>query len=136
MDAYLLPISDEMIGRYGEFKTSGDLTLFTGLGSTTVEMSVARIYMYAVEKGDYNTAYQLSYNGADSGLPNQAQFVKEMQQATVDYQALSNDVVKVSTNYEQNGEEINHLLIKENGETIVMHMKLEKGYPKTVNYWR
>ncbi|MCM3651631.1 hypothetical protein M3184_07190 [Metabacillus litoralis] len=131
---YLLPISDEMIVRYEEFKARGDLTLFYGLGGNTVEMSVARIYMYAVEKGDYDTAYQLSYNGADSELPNQEQFVKEMQQATVDYQALSNDVVKVSTNYEQNGEEINQLLIKENGETIVMHMKLENGYPKVVNH--
>ncbi|MBZ5752530.1 hypothetical protein [Metabacillus rhizolycopersici] len=131
---YLLPISDEMIVRYEEFKARGDLTLFYGLGGNTVEMSVARIYMYAVEKGDYDTAYQLSYNGTDSELPNQEQFVKEMQQATVDYQALSNDVVKVSTNYEQNGEEINQLLIKENGETIVMHMKLENGYPKVVNH--
>ena len=76
---------------------------------------------------------RLSYNGADSDLPNQAQFVNEMQQATVDYQALSNDVVKIRTNYDENGEEINHILIKDNGETIVLHMKRENGYPKVVN---
>ena len=134
IDAYLLPISDEMIVSYEEFKDSGDLNLFNELGGNTVEMSVSRIYMYAVEKGDYETVYQLSYNGADSDLPNQAQFVNEMQQATVDYQALSNDVVKIRTNYDENGEEINHILIKDNGETIVLHMKRENGYPKFVNY--
>lgn len=136
LDTYLLPISDEMIVRYKEFKERGDWTLFNDLGENTVEMAVARIYMYAVEKGDYETAYQLSFNGVGSDLPNQAQFVKEMQQATVDYQALSNDVIKVRTNYEQDGEEIEHILIKENGETVVFRMKLENGYPKVVNHQR
>ena len=58
IDAYLLPISDEMIVSYEEFKDSGDLNLFNELGGNTVEMSVSRIYMYAVEKGDYETVYQ------------------------------------------------------------------------------
>lgn len=118
LDIHLLPLTDKMIARYKEFKERGDWTLFNGLGENSFEMTVARIYMYAVEKGDYETANQLSYKGAD------------LNKEQADYQALSNDVIKVRTNYKQEGEEIEHILIKKNGDTAVFRMKLEDGYPK------
>jgi hypothetical protein len=34
------------------------------------------------------------------------------------------------TNYDQNGEMIEHTFIKENGETVMFRMRLEKGFPK------
>ncbi|MGM0875543.1 MAG: hypothetical protein ACQEWV_12210 [Bacillota bacterium] len=128
----LLPITDQMIASYEEFKESFNSHVFEGpyVGTNTIDIAIARIYMYAIEVGDYETAYFLTYKGADSKLLDKNQFLKEIKQSPVNYQRLSNEVIMLRTNYEQNGEMIEHTFIKENGETIVFRMRLENGYPK------
>jgi hypothetical protein len=132
IEKHLLPITDKMIAKYEEFKENREMAVFNEpfSGLNSIELSVARMYMYAVEKGDYETAYHLLFNGADSKLPNQEDFIKEMQKSPINFQTLSNEVVKVSTNYENAGEMIEHIFIKENGETVKFQMKLENGFPK------
>ncbi|WP_338788595.1 hypothetical protein [Metabacillus sp. FJAT-53654] len=128
----LLPITKEMAAKYEDFKNKGDITIFNDgfAGLNSIDLTVARIYMYAIEKGDFETAYRLSYNGANSKLPEKEAFIKEMQKSPVNYQALSNEVIKVRSIYEQNGEDIEHILIKENEDTVSFRMKQENGFPK------
>jgi hypothetical protein len=132
LEKNLLPITNEMGARYEDFKKSGDMAIFNKpfVGENSIELTIARIYMYAIEKGDFETAYLLSYNGADSKLPEQEAFIKEMQKSPVNYQALSNEVIKVRSNYEQTGEDIEHILIKENRDTVNFRMRVENGFPK------
>ncbi|OAS87093.1 MULTISPECIES: hypothetical protein [Metabacillus] len=128
----LLPITKEMAAKYEDFKNKGDMTIFNDgfAGLNSIDLTVARIYMYAIEKGDFETAYRLSYNGANSKLPEKEAFIKEMQKSPINYQALSNEVIKVRSIYEQNGEDIEHILIKENEDTVSFRMKQENGFPK------
>jgi hypothetical protein len=128
----LLPITKAMVTRYEMFKESGDLAIYTQpyAGMNTIEMALARIYMYAIEKGDYETAYKLSTDGENGKLPELEVFQIEMKESAFDFQALSNKVTKVSTNYLQDGEVIEHIFMIENGDMVTFRMKLENGYPK------
>jgi hypothetical protein len=132
MNIYLLPITNEMKARYEDFKVSGDMGIFDQpfTGANSIELAVARIYMYAVEKGDYETSNNLLINGENAKLPEQEALKKERPESPIDFQTLSNEVSKVTTTYRQDGEVIEHIFIKENGEMVTFRMRLENGYPK------
>ncbi|KKI89954.1 hypothetical protein WQ54_22705 [Bacillus sp. SA1-12] len=133
LEKHLLPTTKEMLARYKSLKDTGATSIYSEPYSgadTSIEFAVARIYMYAISKGDFETAYQLSYHGKGSKLPELEVFIEQMKAAQADYQALSNEVKYVRTNYEETGEVIEHVLIKENGESVLFKMRLENSLPK------
>ncbi|WP_299087320.1 hypothetical protein [uncultured Metabacillus sp.] len=133
LEKHLLPITKEMLARYKALKQNGDTTVYSeeySGANTSIEFAVARIYMHAITKGDFETAYQLSYHGKDSDLPELDVFIEQMKAAQADYQALSNEVKYVRTNYKEEGEVIEHVLIKETGESVLFKMRRENGLPK------
>lgn len=132
MNINLLPITTEMKAIYEEFKVNGDMSVFDQPlpGANSIELAIARIYMYAVEKGDEETAANLLTH-AENGKITEQEAVKEKGgESPTDFQALSNDVKKVRTIYRQDGIVIEHIFTKENEEIATFRMRVENGYPK------
>lgn len=128
----LLPLTDQMVATYEEYKRTNNDKVFDGpfAGTNTIDLVVARIYMYAVITGDYDMAYNLLYKGEGTNIPDKSQFISEI--SSTDFQTLSNEVTMVEFQYQENGEVINHIYIKGDGETVSLELRLENGYPKIV----
>lgn len=128
----LLPLTDQMVATYEEYKRTNNDKVFDGpfAGTNTIDLVVARIYMYAVITGDYDMAYNLIYKGEGTNIPDKSQFISEI--SSTDFQTLSNEVTMVEFQYQENGEVINHIYIKGDGETVSLELRLENGYPKIV----
>lgn len=128
----LLPLTDQMMETYNAYKESENNQLLDGpfAGYNTIDLVVARMYMYALETEDYEMAYALIYKGSDSSVPTLEQFTSEIKKAALNIQTLSNEVRMVNFKYTQNGERVEHIYIKQNGETVELQLRLEEGYPK------
>ncbi|MFC0271026.1 hypothetical protein ACFFIX_06130 [Metabacillus herbersteinensis] len=133
MDKYLLPLTVNMKAQYVEFKENGESVLDQTTIGNSIETMVTRFYMYAVETGDYDTAYSLLYKGEGSKVTSRENYIEVLKQAPQNYQQLSNEVVKLRTDYiNQDGSEIDQVLTKKNSETVTFKMKNENGIPKVV----
>ncbi|HZH59349.1 MAG TPA: hypothetical protein VEY70_07215 [Metabacillus sp.] len=128
----LLPLTDQMTETYEAYKESKKNELLDGpfAGNNTIDLVVARMYLYALETEDYEMAYALTYKGSTSNVPSLEQFTQEASKAALNIQKLSNDVKMVDFTYTQNGEMIEHTYIKQGGETVQLKLRLEEGYPK------
>ncbi|WP_175640600.1 hypothetical protein [Metabacillus schmidteae] len=128
----LLPLTDQMMETYEAYKESENNQLLEGpfAGNNTIDLVVARMYMYALVKEDYEMAYALTYKGPDADVPTLEQFTSEIREAELNIQKLSNEVKMVDTTYTQTGERVEHTYIKQNGETVQLKLRLEDGYPK------
>ncbi len=129
----LLPLTDSLKAVYQEYKVTRNDEILEGpfLGTeSAIEVSIARLYMYAVEKKDYETAFYLTYDGEASERPDLEQFISEMAQSTINYQDLSNKVIKVNTTYKENGRLIEHAFSTKDGESILFNMKRNNEYEK------
>ncbi|MCM3161110.1 hypothetical protein [Metabacillus litoralis] len=129
----LLPLTNQMLETYEEYKRANNENVFNGpfAGTNTIDLVVARIYMYAVVTGDYDVAYDLIYKGGKGAdIPDKSQFISEI--SSTDFQTLSNEVTMVEFQYQENGEIIKHIYIKGDGETVSLELRLENGYPKIV----
>lgn len=132
MSVNLLPLTDQMMETYEAYKASKNNELLDGpfAGNNTVDLVVARMYLYALETDDYEMAYALTYKGSTSNVPSLEQFTQEASEADSNIQKLSNEVKMVDITYTQNGEMIEHMYIKQDGETVQLKLRLEDGYPK------
>ncbi|TXC91266.1 hypothetical protein FS935_10245 [Metabacillus litoralis] len=129
----LLPLTDSLEAVYEEYKNTRNDEILEGpfLGTeSAIEVSIARLYMYAVENKDYETAFYLTYDGEASERPDLERFISEMAQSTTNYQDLSNKVIKVSTTYKENGRLIEHTFTTKDGESIIFNMKRNNEYEK------
>ncbi|MBM7605462.1 hypothetical protein JOC75_003485 [Metabacillus crassostreae] len=129
----LLPLTDSLEAVYQEYKNTRNDEILEGpfLGTeSAIEVSIARLYMYAVENKDYETAFYLTYDGEASERPDLERFISEMAQSTTNYQDLSNKVIKVSTTYKENGRLIEHTFTTKDGESIIFNMKRNNEYEK------
>jgi|GEM_PF-4303557 len=131
MSVNLLPLTDQMMETYEAYKASKNNELLDGpfAGNNTIDLVVARMYLYALETDDYEMAYALTYKGSPN-VPSLEQFTQEASEADSNIQKLSNEVKMVDITYTQNGEMIEHMYIKQDGETVQLKLKLEDGYPK------
>lgn len=132
---HLFPLTDSMINVYQEYKkTHNDDILhgpFTGT-TTSIEVSIYRIFVYAIEKGDYETAYYLLHEDEDALLPSIEDFIEEMEQKRTEFQTLSNEVNAIIDSSEQGDQLLTYTLIKNNGEPYLFQMEYDKGIPKVV----
>ncbi|MCV9886918.1 hypothetical protein [Metabacillus halosaccharovorans] len=128
----LLPLTDQMMETYEAYKQSENNQLLDGpfAGNNTIDLVVARMYMYALVKEDYEMAYILTYKGPGSDVPTLEQFTSEIKGAELNIQKLSNEVKMVNWTYTQDGERVEHTYIKQNGETAKFKLQLEGGVPK------
>ncbi|WP_026558973.1 hypothetical protein [Bacillus sp. J37] len=128
----LLPLTDQMMETYKSYKETENNQLLDGpfAGNNTIDLVVVRMYMHALEKEDYEMAYALIYKGREADVPTLEQFTSEINNAGFDIQHLSNEVKMVDITYTQNGERIEHIYIKKDGETAQLKLRLEDGVPK------
>ncbi|WP_226669502.1 hypothetical protein [Metabacillus litoralis] len=129
----LFPLTDSLLAVYQEYKNTRNDEILQGpfLGTkSSIEVSIARMYMYALENKDYETAFYLTYDGEDSKRPGLERFKSEMDQSAVDYQELSNKVIKVNTTYKENGRLVQHIFTTEDGESIIFNMKRNSEFEK------
>lgn len=131
MSVNLLPLTDQMMETYEAYKASKNNELLDGpfAGNNTIDLVVARMYLYALETDDYEMAYALTYKGSPN-VPSLEQFTQEASEADSNIQKLSNEVKMVDITYTQYGEMIEHMYIKQDGEIVQLKLKLEDGYPK------
>ena len=130
---YLLPLTMEMKEQYDEFKEKGEGSLDQATIGNSIETTVTRFYMYAVETGDYDTAYSLLYKGEGSKVPSKESYIEEVKENSPSYQQLSNEVIMLNTDYTgANWTEIDQILTKKNREIVTFKMKLENEFPKVV----
>lgn len=129
----LLPLTESLKEAYQKYKNTRNDEILEGpfLGTeSAIEVSIARLYMYAIENKDYETAFYLTYIGEGSERPNLEQYISEMEQSTINYQDLSNEVIKVSTTYKEEGRLVEHTFTTKDGELIRFNMKRNSEFEK------
>ncbi|MGN7942903.1 hypothetical protein [Virgibacillus sp. 6R] len=130
----LLPLTENLKQRYKEFKASKDIKTLEGIiaDKGTYELTIVRIYLYALTQKDYETAYALSYNGKDATLPDFNTFKAEMITWQVENDKLLNDLVYVNQENQLNGQIINIYFTSDGGKLILQTQKDENDFDKIV----
>ncbi|MFS0881909.1 hypothetical protein [Metabacillus niabensis] len=130
----LLPLTENLKQRYKEFKASKDIKTLEGIiaDKGTYELTIVRIYLYALTQKDYETAYALSYNGKDAKLPDFNTFKAEMITWQVENDKLFNDLVYVNQENQLSGQIINIYFTSNGGKLILQTQKDENDFDKIV----
>lgn len=125
----ILPLPDKIHKTYLIYKENGDIQALRDLQPS----DIIRLYMYAVVKGDADTAYDLLYKGERT--PAKEEFEMEIKNKSADFQDISNRVYKVYEEYNEKGDTATFELIFKDGSSISNKVKIDLGdYTSSVVY--
>lgn len=125
----ILPLPDKIHKTYLVYKENGDIQDLRDLQPP----DIIRLYMYAVVKGDADTAYGLLYKG--EGTPAKEEFEMEIKNKSAEFQDISNRVYKVYEEYNEEGDTATFELIFKDGSSISYKVKIDLGdYTSSVVY--
>ncbi|MDQ0229802.1 hypothetical protein [Metabacillus malikii] len=127
----LFPLTEQMVEVYNLFKGNNEWEALSGIifyNKGTFELVIARLYLYALANGDYETAYTLTDFSTEKNLPDLGTFKANIIAENIDYYQLSKEVVRASR--VQEGQRINYILSKRNGEKVTLQMSLKDGFEK------
>jgi hypothetical protein len=125
----ILPLPDKIHKTYLIYKENGDIQALRDLQPS----DIIRLYMYAVVKGDADTAYDLLYKGERT--PAKEEFEMEIKNKSAEFQDISNRVYKVYEEYNEKGDTATFELIFKDGSSISHKVKIDLGdYTSSVVY--
>jgi organic radical activating enzyme len=125
----ILPLSDKIHKTYLVYKENGDVQALRDLQPS----DIIRLYMYAVVKGDADTAYDLLYKGERT--PAKEEFEMEIKNKSAGFQEISNRVYKVYEEYNEKGDTATFELIFKDGSSIKYEVKINLAdYTSSVVY--
>lgn len=125
----ILPLPDKIHKTYLIYKENGDIQALRDLQPS----DIIRLYMYAVVKGDADTAYDLLYKGERT--PAKEEFEMEIKNKSAEFQDISNRVYKVYEEYNVKGDTATFELIFKDGSSISNKVKIDLGdYTSSVVY--
>ncbi|MGM0922394.1 MAG: hypothetical protein ACQEWW_14475 [Bacillota bacterium] len=125
----ILPFSDKIHKTYLVYKENGDVQALRDLQPS----DIIRLYMYAVVKGDADTAYDLLYKGERT--PAKEEFEMEIKNKSAEFQDISNRVYKVYEEYNAKGDTATFELIFKDGSSIKYEVKINLAdYTSSVVY--
>jgi hypothetical protein len=125
----ILPLSDKIHKTYLVYKENGDVQALRDVQPS----DIIRLYMYAVVKGDADTAYDLLYKGERT--PAKEEFEMEIKNKSAEFQEISNRVYKVYEEYNEKGDTATFELIFKDGSSIKYEVKINLAdYTSSVVY--
>lgn len=130
----LLPLTENLEQRYKEFKASKDFKTLESIVSVNVPypLTIVRLYLYALNQGDYETAYALSYNGDGATLPDFNTFKTEMSSWQVENEKILNDLLYIDE-FQLKGQIMNYIFFTSNGGKLILQtQKDENDFDKIV----
>ncbi|MDQ0857677.1 hypothetical protein [Bacillus sp. V2I10] len=125
----ILPLPDKIHKAYLVYKENGDVQALKDLQPS----DSIRLYMYAIVKGDADTAYDLLYKGERT--PAKEDFEKKIQNKSAEFQDISNRIYKVYEEYNEQGDTATFELIFKDGSSIKYEVKINLvDYTSSVVY--